>query len=168
MCDTRQLEDIRSNLKIDSAACKDISREIGRAIVTPAVVQTTNNLVSDVMHEKCDRAVKGSAESLTRVRDAIAQQTQMKRGTILEKNSLDVLEEQSGKRVMHRNSKRLRSTLFRVNDMEVVLVGKADGRFEETGEIIEAKERRLFERVVEYEKVQIHGYMHLTKQFLAY
>ena len=49
--------------------------------------------------------------------------------------------------------------------MEVVLVGKVDGRFEETGEIIEAKERRkrLFERVVEYEKVQIHSYMHLTK-----
>ena len=166
MCDTQQLEDLRFNLKIDSAAsCKDISREIGRAIVTPAVVQTSNSLVSDVMQEKCDRAVKGSAESLTRVRDAIAQQTQMKRGTVLEKNSLDELEKQSGKRVMHRNSKCLRSTLFRVNDMEVVLVGKVDGRFEETGEIIEAKERRkrLFERVVEYEKVQIHSYMHLTK-----
>ena len=49
--------------------------------------------------------------------------------------------------------------------MEAVLVGKVDGRFEETGEIIEAKERRnrLFKRVVEYERVQLHCYMHLTR-----
>ena len=58
----------------------------------------------------------------------------------------------------------MRGTLFIVYGMTVALVGKIDGQFEDSGEVIEAKERRnrLFKQVVDYEKAQLHCYMHLT------
>ena len=100
------------------------------------------------------------------IAESIEHEAQKMRGVKREKSSIDRLEVETGRAVGKRNTQFFRRKLpIDRDDVLVELVGMVDGRFEDTNEIIEIKERRkrLFGRVVDYEKVQLHCYMFLTQ-----
>lgn len=123
-------------------------------------------------------------ECLGRLSVAVESDARMKRGTKREADSLDSLQLEKNIHVQKRNSKKMGKNLFsfRLEEGRIVeegeediyipfhtrysarIVGVVDGVVSETGEVVEAKERRykLFRHVVDYEKVQLHCYMFLT------
>lgn len=167
-CDESDKESMRAKFSLaPDASTADISRAIEARVVGPAVTQHTTAQAASVLEAASKDIVAGfSSNSSSALLDGIKRDTQLQRGRVRERSSLDMLEGEAGRRVVSRNDCCLRKTLFHLDDgAPVTLLGKVDGRLEETGEVVEAKERRnrLFGRVVEYEKVQMHCYMHLTQ-----
>jgi hypothetical protein len=166
-CSGVDVDSMRNNLSLPSnASAADISRAIQTQVVTPAVAQNTTAQLSTVLAASSKTVLAGfPAAAAASVVESIERDTQIQRGRVRERSSLDLLEGEAGRRIVNRNDRCLRKTLFHIDGAPVTLLGRVDGRLETTGEVVEAKERRnrLFGRVVDYEKVQMHCYMHLTQ-----
>ena len=142
-----------------------IASAIQDRVVAPAVKQKTA--------AKADAALKTDvARTLpAEVQTVIAHDVQLQRGVKREASNLDNVQQTTGRVVTARNNSYMDCKLFDLplseDDnvcYEVWLSGLIDGAFADTGHVVEAKERRnrLFRRVVPYECVQLHCYMHLT------
>ena len=117
-CDNNVLQTIKTNLALaPSATTGDVAKELGRVVINPAAAQARNSLVTAELDKTCEDVVKGSSiAGVARVKDAIARQTQMNRGALLERGSLDAREQQSGVHIVNRNGRCMRSTLFLVGE----------------------------------------------------
>lgn len=99
------------------------------------------------------------------VRTTIEREAQKMRGTLREDASINRIEQETGRAVGRRNTQYYQKTLpLGRADIKVIVAGMLDGRFDDDGGIVEAKERRsrLFGFVVPYEMLQLHCYMFLT------
>ena len=152
-----------SSLDEGSNLDSDLSHALSTKLVAPAVFEITNHSSMKAL-EKCTNQVNESlpSELGARVKQAASKDAQRQRGIHKEKYSINKFSKASGKTVQCTN--RLLSTrLCDWNGYTVMLRGMVDGMMD-TGEVIEVKERRrrLFNRVVTYENVQLHCYMKLT------
>ena len=145
-----------------------IAAAIQDRVVSPAVKQETA--------AKADAALKTDvARTLpAEVQTVIAHDVQLQRGVKREASNVDNVQQTTGRVVTTRNDTYMDCKLFDVplpgddgvcRIGEVWLSGMIDGAFADTGHVVEVKERRnrLFHRVVLYECVQLHCYMHLKK-----
>ena len=158
MCESLQIE--------SGSTPRAIAQKLEARVVHPAVDQGTNAKATETMCVSSSEATKGmAAATITRAQEAFAKDVQLKRGIAREKQSIDEYEKKSGNRVVERNTRKLSKVICDVGEeYEIMLVGKIDGMLQDTGEVVEIKERRnrLFGCVVDYEKVQLHAYMILT------
>ena len=141
----------------DDADAATVARAVERTLVEPMAVAPTTTAATTQL--------EAMAPPLQALRAPIEREAQKLRGVRRETASIDRLEQETGRRVGKRNTQFYRKKLpLARQDVVVELVGMLDGRFEDTGELVEIKERRnrLFGRVVAYERVQLHCYMFLT------
>lgn len=139
------------------APVERVVRAVHEKIVAPlAKVETTAQMTAQL-----DILPTG----LGTVRTTIEREAQKMRGTLREDASINKIEQETGRAVGRRNEQYYQKTLpLDRTDIEVVVAGMLDGRFDDDGGIVEAKERRsrLFGYVVPYEMLQLHCYMFLT------
>ena len=81
------------------------------------------------------------------------------KGTVAETPAIDAYQEKVGHKILERNTKLYTKKI----DWQTKLCGRVDGRTVD-GKVIEVKNRqyRFFDRVPDYERVQIMSYMYLT------
>lgn len=143
-----------------NATAKDIARTINETLVEPMARSDTNaETTAHLEALSAPLKVRSIAES-------IGHEVQKLRGVQRENASIDRLEVETGRAVGKRNTQVFRRLLpLDRDDVLIELVGMVDGRFKDTDGIVEIKERRnrLFGRVVNYERVQMHCYMFLTE-----
>ena len=133
-------------------------KHIQSTVVSPAVSQGTA--------KQCDAALATTAlaKEGSKLGEAIEQDVRLQRGTKREHDCLEHVQRAHDCPVVDRNKVYLHARLLETTDAVVELVGFVDGVFEDTGHVVEVKQRRnrLFGRVVPYEKAQVHCYMVLT------
>ena len=121
--------------------------------------------VSAPTNQQSLQATKVVQKSLpSALAEAIERDVRVTRGVQAEEGVLDALAAETGVPLVGRNDTCMRKSLFQTKGRNVVLVGRVDGRFADTGKVVEVKVRRkrLFKRMVPYERVQMHAYMILT------
>jgi hypothetical protein len=139
------------------APVESVVRAVHEKIVAPlAKVETTAQMTAqlDILPTQ-----------LGAVRSTIEREAQKMRGTLREDASINKIEQETGRAVGRRNTQYYQKTLpLARTDIKVIIAGMLDGRFDDDGGIVEAKERRnrLFGFVVPYEMLQLHCYMFLT------
>lgn len=158
ICDTLQISRESSMVNICDVITSKHSDPVSDAdtnLQMSSLLQDSENLITQTLSET----------TVSRLSTALEEEVRMKRGIKREASSLDEVEKDHNVRVTQRNTRCVRRKMCTVSGFSVVLVGKADGVIAETGEIVEVKERRekLFQDMVEYERVQVHAYMALTK-----
>lgn len=149
----------------DDASVAALSQLVHERVVAPAVCEASSADADKTMAATLAATMSGMSDALTaRACEAVGRDTQIRRGIEREDASLDRFEKESGVQVIERNAEFLQATIGAWNGHSILLVGKVDGRLASTGEVVEAKERRnrLFGFVPDYERVQLHCYMHLT------
>ena len=135
-----------------------------RKDVVQYVAQARSTKEADKRLDQMDTTVK------TLLLDCVKQESQKERGTLRETAAIENTEKQTGRIIDERNDKFYTKRMFTLNSGEytfnVILTGKIDGKFADSHEIVEMKERRnrLFHKVVDYERVQLHCYMVLTNE----
>lgn len=158
ICDTLQISRESSMVNICDAITTKHSDPVSDAdtnLQMSNLLQDSENLITQTLSET----------TISRLSTALEEDVRMKRGSKREASSLDQVEIDRNVRITQRNARCVRKKICTVSGFSVVLVGKTDGMIMETGEVVEVKERRekLFQEMVEYERVQLHAYMALTK-----
>ena len=147
------------------AAPQALSRAVHARAVEAAQQPTNAGVDSALAATSADLIANLSLSAARQTADALEMDARVQRGIAKETESIDALEVQRGMRIVERNQEHLREKIAEWNGLDVILVGRVDGRIQGTGEVVEIKERRkrLFEMVPLYEQVQLHAYMHMTK-----
>ena len=134
------------------------------AAATSAVAEEVDRALSVVAPTGAPPLVAPSSETVRRIEEAAQRDAHMRRGSVLEKRSLDAKEAETGRRVQQRNGRTYEREVLSLRDgsLRVHLRGRVDGLLD--GRVVEAKQRRarLFGCVPAYERVQLHCYMFLT------
>lgn len=158
--------ELRSTLGLDRGASDQaIAHQLRECVVKPATCSSTNAGATKKLCQATTKVVAGlSEESVQMAKRAFEKDTQISRGIAREKNSIDNFQKSTGQLVIEQNARRFTKSIGKCRNYDIMLVGKVDGMLQSTGEVVEVKERRkrLFGRVVDYEKVQLHAYMFLT------
>tara|TARA_Y100000741_G_scaffold356682_1_gene333623 strand:+ start:149 stop:922 length:774 start_codon:yes stop_codon:yes gene_type:complete len=139
---------------------KDACEIVKKNVIVPAVKSDTNALVTESIDKNTANIPSAFVES-------IKQDVQISRGIKREKDNIENFESKSAMIVTEQNSQIFEKKITIWKQHEILLVGKVDGISKDENEcdvIIEVKERRnrLFNALVDYEKVQLHCYMVLT------
>ena len=153
-------------LRVDcSASDAEVAKKLTSEVVAPAVLVHTNDASCKVTQARAE-AVLGSMplESKKRGRQAFEADVRVDRAVEREPAYTGEVQSAMGKRIVQRNTKCMSKPIGKCGPYTIVLIGKVDGLIEESGEVVELKERRhkLFGCVRDYEKVQLHCYMTLT------
>jgi hypothetical protein len=155
-----------SKLDVDcSASDTEVAQKLSNHVVAPAVRVGTNEAADKVVQASADAVLASMpTESKKRGRQAFEADVRVDRAVQREAAYTDEVQSAVGKRIVQRNTKCMSKPIGRCGPYTIVLIGKVDGVFEQTGEVVELKERRhrLFGCVRDYEKVQLHCYMKLT------
>ena len=152
----QETEKLKSSLGLDAdASTQQVSEALRATVVQPSAAKTTVKQVDATLRDAV--ASHSIGDTLAA---ALTQDVRMQRGVRLENSVIDTLEVSTGRKVIARNKEYMRSVLYTFRDYSVVLVGMVDGRFADTGHVVEIKERqrRLFGKIVSYERAQLHCY----------
>lgn len=155
-----ETRDLKTSLGLnEDADVAQVSAALRKTVVRPAAEAPKARGADTTVTQAAARHALSS--SLT---TAVAHDVRVERGARREREAVDAVERASGRTVCERNDRYLSSTLLVFREYSVVLVGKVDGRFADTGHVVEVKERqkRFFGHIVPYECAQLHCYMHLT------
>ena len=156
--DKDKLLNIKKELKLKSTATLgDIESSIKKITNT-----SLTNKTEDGSKKELDKSLKSKPILTNILKVSIEQDTRMKRGNIRENKALDVTEKKLNINITDRNSQMYRTELLKTDKYEVILIGKVDGMSD--GKIVETKNRRsrFFDKIPNYEKVQMECYMFLT------
>lgn len=148
-----------------SASSGDVAHALRDRVVVPAARETTHEKLDANMATKSADALVGVSTALAaQLKDAFERDVRVQHGIEREGASIDAYERTAGISIVARNDECHRLHAMRWRDYDVVFVGKVDGRDAATGEVIEIKERRrrLFAKIPDYERVQLHCYMRMT------
>ena len=147
-------------VSVGAETIKDACEIVKRNVIKPAAESDTNAGVTNVVEKSTINIPSAFIES-------IKQDVQISRGIKREKGNIENFESKKEMVVTEQNSQLFEKKITIWKQYEVLLVGKVDGiSRDKDGNhiIIEVKERRnrLFNNLVDYEKVQLHCYMVLT------
>lgn len=154
-CSHEEKAQLSATLDVTEA---ELPQALASKLVTPSLLETTN--------DSSQKALQAAARDLSlppghKLANAAEHDSRKKRGTVKEQSNV---RETGLQFVNHGNKVLYVKRLFIWNNYEIKIKGMVDGIVQQTGEVVEVKERRnrLFHRVVDYEKVQLHCYMKLT------
>jgi len=158
-CNKEKLTLIKKELKLkDTATMKDIEQRVN-IITSSSLTNKTeegskNDLTKSLLKKPIIKDIlKGSIEKDIR----------MSRGNIKENSALDKSQVTLNVPINKRNSDFYTAELLNTKKCAVFLCGKVDG-ITDDGKVVETKNRRnrLFNKIPDYEKVQMEAYMYLT------
>tara|TARA_X000000950_G_scaffold181227_1_gene219750 strand:- start:27654 stop:28502 length:849 start_codon:yes stop_codon:yes gene_type:complete len=146
----------------DTATEPEVVAALRDAVVKPAVACERNRESKEIASTLSGILPRGAVPASLSA--ALEHETRLERGTRRETSAIDAFEQATQASVHRRNDCAFTNQLFEWEGRRVMLVGRVDGIAKDTGEVVEAKQRRnrLFGRVVDYERAQMHCYMHLT------
>ena len=141
----------------------DLSHAITQNLVAPAIFEITNESSIKALESAC-RSMDLPSDLADKLKQACGNDVQRTRGMRKEKQNIDNFSKSSGQ-IVQSPRIMLSMVILKHNGCNVVLRGIVDGILKTTGYVIEVKERRnrLFNKVVPYERVQLHCYMKLAK-----
>mgnify|MGYP001440470573 CR=1 FL=1 len=153
---------IKKELKLpDDTSLKEVEDVIKKQVMGKSL---DSNLSEDQSKEKLNEVLKSMPTLSKCLEGSVKQDLRMKRGNIKEDNNLDKTEKKSNIVITDRNSQMYEKLLYSDPDgvYQVILRGKVDGMNNEY--VVETKNRarRLFNKIPEYEKVQLNAYMFMT------
>ena len=153
---------IKKELKLpDDTSLKEVENVIKKQVMGKSL---DSNLSEDQSKQKVDEVLKSMPTLSKCLEGSVKQDLRMKRGNIKEDNNLDKTEKKSNIVITDRNSQMYEKLLYSDPDgkYQVILRGTVDGMNDEY--VVETKNRtrRLFNKIPEYEKVQLNAYMFMT------
>jgi hypothetical protein len=158
-CGKKELLSIKKELNLkNEATISDIQKKIN--------IITSNSLTNDSETGSKAELQKKLVEKpiVSKIlKGSIEKEVMMKRGNIKENVALNKSEKKLGIKIDKRNTEFYKKELFKTDKCEVILCGRVDG-ISSNNELVETKNRRnrLFNRVPNYEKIQMECYMFLT------
>ena len=157
--DAKNLLKIKKELNLKSGATlQDIELSIKIITSSSKTNRTEDGSKNDL---KLSLAQKPRIKEL--LATSIENDIRMRRGNIKENTALDKSQKKMDVNIVKRNSEFYKAELFKTDKCHVFLCGKVDG-ITEDGSVVETKNRRsrLFNKIPDYEKVQMECYMYLT------
>jgi len=160
--DKKKLAEVKKELKLpETATVKEIERNIKNQVIKQSL---DKNIKENASREKVDKVLKTCPTLKKCLSAGIKQDLQMRRGNVKENSNLNVTQKKDKIVIKDRNSKMYNKILYESPDgkYKINIKGKVDGMTE--GGIVETKNRsrRLFNRIPDYELVQLEAYMFLT------
>ena len=152
-------EDLAEKIGASAPSREALVECVQKRFVQPSVSADTNTESKQTVNLlPSDCGIANAAEKDSRIQRGIAR----------ENVTLDKLAQEHGCTVKERNTVCYKATIGNHGSRRILLIGRIDG-MKEDGSIVEVKYRRsrLFRRLVEYEKVQLHAYMHLCSNDCA-
>lgn len=157
-----ELNKIKTEMKLDvSCDVKELEKKIVKELIYSSN-SLDKNITEEESKNKIDNKIKNS--SLKILDKSIKKDLRMKRGQKKENDNLNIIQNKTNINITDRNSKLYNKILYKSPDnvYAIIIRGKIDGIQE--NKIIESKNRtkRLFNKIPDYEKVQLESYMYLT------
>lgn len=158
----KDLNIIKNELNLsDSTTLKDLEDVIKKQVMGKSL---DSSLSENDSKKKVDDVLKSMPTLNKCLEGSVKQDLRMRRGNIKEDNNLDKTEKKSNIVITDRNSQMYEKLLYSDpgEKYQVILRGKVDGMNDEY--VVETKNRtrRLFNKIPEYEKVQLNAYMFMT------
>lgn len=155
--DNQKIESLKKDFKVDNI--KDLSEKIKKDIIDDSL---NINLKEEESRDKVIEKIKDKEILNNDLLDEINQDLGINRGIVKENNNLNIVEKKENKLIKERNNILYNKLLYKCEAFQIVLRGMLDGICEDY--IIETKNRkvRLFNKIPDYEKVQLNAYMFLT------
>ena len=156
------LKCIKKELKIDSnSTLKDVEIMIKKQVLNKSL---DGNISEDQSKKKVDDVIKSMPILNKCLEVSVKQDLRMKRGNVKEDKNLDKTEKKRNIKIDNRNEQMYEKELYIDPDRHyhIILRGKIDGMNDDY--VVETKNRtrRLFNKIPEYEKVQLNAYMYMT------
>ena len=159
-----ELQKIKSELKLDpKSSLKDVESKIRQNVINKSLdknmSENSSRSTTQKVLEKMPQLKKCLAKNIN-------QDLRMKRGNVKENQNLNKTEKKFNIEIDSRNSKIYEKMVH--TDLEknytISLRGKVDGMAQDC--VVETKNRtkRLFNRIPDYEKIQLNCYMFLTNK----
>jgi len=152
-----KIESLKKDFKAKDI--KDLSIKIKKDIIDESL---NTNLKEEESRDKIIEKVKGKEILNNDLLDEINQDLGINRGIVRENYNLNIVEKKENKLIKERNNILYNKILYKCECFKIVLRGMVDGVCEDS--IVETKNRkhRLFNKIPDYEKVQLNAYMFLT------
>jgi len=161
---TVELISVKKELKLDEkATVKDIENMINKQVLSKSL---NENITENQSKEKAESVIKNMPILNKCLNNEIKHDLQMKRGNVKEDKNLDNTQRKKNIVIVERNEQMYEKVLYiDPNKLyNIILRGKVDGMNEEY--VVETKNRtkRLFNKIPDYEKVQLNAYMFLVEK----
>lgn len=156
--DDESINKIKKEMKLsNTSTIQDIEIEIKKKIMSKSY---DPKLKEEESKSKIDENINNN--SLKILEESIKKDLMIRRGNIKENNNLDKIQKKRKIIIGERNSKMYEKELYKSDIYNIVIRGKIDGISDDY--IVETKNRtrKLFNKIPDYEKVQIESYMYLT------
>uniref|UniRef100_A0A6C0IYB4 YqaJ viral recombinase domain-containing protein n=1 Tax=viral metagenome TaxID=1070528 RepID=A0A6C0IYB4_9ZZZZ len=153
---------IKSELNLDhKSSLKEVETKIRQKVINKSL---DKNITENTSRTTTQRVLEKMPELKKCLANNISQDLRMKRGNVKENQNLDETEKKFNIKIDYRNSKMYEKMVH--SDLEknytIFLRGKVDGMNQDC--VVETKNRtkRLFNRIPDYEKIQLNCYMFMT------
>ena len=158
-CSEDKLSSIKQELNLKkSATLEDIEAKLKIITSSSLINKTEQGSKTDLLKGIHDKPIIKEL-----LKNSIEQDIRMKRGNIKEDSALNKTQKKLDINIGERNVDMYSKELFKTDKCCVIIRGKVDG-ISKDKKVVETKNRRdrLFNRVPDYEKVQMESYMYLT------
>ena len=159
-----ELKSVKKELKLDDkSTIVEMENMINKQILSKSL---NENITENQSKEKADLVIKNMPILNKCLNVEIKHDLQMKRGNIKEDKNLDNTQRKKNIVITERNEQMYEKVLYIDPNklFRIVLRGKVDGMNKEY--VVETKNRtkRLFNKIPDYEKVQLNAYMFLLEK----
>ena len=160
--DKKELPKIKKELKMDeNSSLKEVEKVIKKQVINTSLDKDIKECES---RKNLDEILISRPTLKKYLESSIKNDLQMRRGNVKEAKNLNITQKKEDIVIKKRNSKIYNKILYESPDgkYSINIRGKVDGITDDT--IVETKNRakRLFNKIPEYELVQIEAYMFLT------